>query len=164
MSLKMDQLMITFITASTALIAGIATPIVSISIARRQFRASVISNNRERWIEALRDAISEYIALVTSAALIARHAKVVDGEIIYPDQEILKTAERMVLARSKILLMTNPNKTVHRALCESIDAVHRVLVANQSMDVDKWRSHLDAITLAGHTVLEAEWAKVKSGD
>ncbi len=30
----MDQLTITFITASTALIAGIASPIVSISVAR----------------------------------------------------------------------------------------------------------------------------------
>ncbi|SRR6266403_1607304 len=70
----MDQLTITFITASTALIAGIASPIVSISVARRQFKASVISNNRERWIEALREAIAEYISLVASAALIARHA------------------------------------------------------------------------------------------
>ncbi len=51
----MDQLTITFITASTALIAGIASPIVSISVARQQFKASVISNNRERWIEALRE-------------------------------------------------------------------------------------------------------------
>jgi|HubBroStandDraft_2_1064218.scaffolds.fasta_scaffold282228_1 hypothetical protein len=160
----MDQMTITFLTASTALIAGIASPIVSINIARRQFKASVISNNRERWIEALRDAIAEYIAVVTSAALVARHAKIVDGEIVYPDQEILRTAERMVLVRSKILLMTNPNKTCHRHLCESIDAVHRVLVANQTMELEKWRSHLDAITLAGHTVLEAEWSKVKRGD
>ena len=160
----MDQLTITFLTASTALIAGIASPLVSISVARRQFKASVISNNRERWIEALRDSIAEYIALVTSAALIARRAKVVNGEIVYTDEEIIKTAERIVLVRSKIILMTNPTKNCHRDLCQSIEVVHRALVANRSMDLEQWRSHLNAITLAGHTVLEAEWARVKRGD
>jgi hypothetical protein len=160
----MDQLTITFLTASTALIAGIASPLVSISVARRQFKASVISNNRERWIEALRDAIAEYIAVVTSAALMARRAKVVNGEIIYADEEMLKIAERIVLVRSKIILMTNPTKNCHRDLCQSIEVVHRALVANRHMDLEMWRSHLNAITLAGHTVLEAEWARVKRGD
>lgn len=54
----MDPVIITFITASTALIA--ASPIVSISITRRQFKASVIANNREKWIEALREAIANH--------------------------------------------------------------------------------------------------------
>jgi hypothetical protein len=159
-----DQLTITFLTASTALIAGIASPLVSISVARSQFKASVISNNRERWIEALRDSIAEYIALVTSAALIAHRAKVVNREIVYADEEIIKTAERIVLVRSKILLMTNSTKSYHRDLCQSIEVVHQALVANQAMELEEWRSNLNAITLAGHAVLEAEWARVKRGN
>ena len=160
----MDQLTITFITASTALIAGIASPIVSISVARRQFKASVISNNRERWIEALREAIAEYISLATSAALIARHATAVNDQRLYADEEMRKTAERIMLVRTKIVLMTNPTKIGHRDLCQSIDVVHRALVASQVMDPERWRSQLDAITLSGHAVLEAEWGRVKRGD
>lgn len=160
----MDQLTITFITASTALIAGIASPIASISVARRQFKASVVSSNRQRWIEALRDAIAEYIAVVTSVALIARRAKVADTQIAYTDSEFHKAAERIVFMRSKILLMTNPSKELHRELRQCIDAGHRVLVEHMTIELEEWHAHLEAITLAGHAVLDAEWARVKRGD
>ncbi len=162
--MSMDQITITFLTASTALIAGIASPIVSISVARQQFKTSVIANNRERWIESLRDAMAEYIAMVTSISLIAPHTKVVGMRGEGTDSEFLKTAERIVFMRSKILLMTNPKKALHRDLCERIDAVHRVLAENRALELSEWRTHLDAITLAGHTVLDAEWDRVKHGN
>jgi hypothetical protein len=56
----MDVLTITFVTASTVLISAVTGPLVSYVVARRQIRASVISNNRERWIEALRDSVVEH--------------------------------------------------------------------------------------------------------
>ncbi len=154
---------ITFLTASTALIAGIASPIVSIRVARQQFKTSIIANNRERWIESLRDAMAEYIAMVTSISLIAPHSKSSSAQG-GADSEFLKTAERIVFMRSKILLMTNPTKALHRDLCESVDAVHRVLAENRVLELEQWRAHLEAITLAGHTVLDAEWERVKRGD
>lgn len=160
----MDQLTITFLTASTALIAGVASPLVSLSVARRQFKASVVSSTRERWIEVLRDAIAEYIAMVTSVALSARHTKVADAQIAYADSDLNKVAERIVFMRSRILLMINPGKFVHRDLRESIDAVHHVLVENMTIDLEQWRGHLEAITVAGHAVLDAEWERVKRGD
>jgi hypothetical protein len=160
----MDQLTITFLTASTALIAGIASPIVSINVARRQFKASVVSSNRERWIEALRDAIAEYIAMVTSVALSAHHTNVTDAHIAYADSELTKAAERIVFMRCKILLMINPGKCVHRDLRQSIDAVHHVLVDKKTIDLAQWRGHLEAITVAGHAVLDAEWERVKRGE
>lgn len=160
----MDQMTITFLTASTALIAGVAGPIVSISIARQQFKASVISNNRERWTEALRDALAEYISLVTSAAMIARQTQFIHGENVHLDEEFRKTAERIMLVRGRIRLMTNPSKDCHRELCESVEAVHRALVAHEKVELQQWRSHLEAIMLAGRSVLEAEWRRVKRGD
>jgi hypothetical protein len=160
----MDQLSITFLTATTALIAGIASPLVSISVARRQFKASVISNNRERWIEALRDSIAEYIALATCAPLLVSRARVANGKTLSADHEILQMAERMVLVRSKIVLMTNATKDHHVDLRCSIDAVHTALASNYTIDREQWVRYLDAITLAGHAVLEAEWVRVKRGD
>lgn len=160
----MDQLTITFLTASTALIAGIASPIVSINVARRQFKASVVSSNRERWIEELRDAIAEYIAMVTSVALSAPHTRVADTQITNGDSEFNKAAERIVFMRCKILLMINPGKCVHRDLRQSIDAIHHVLVDKKTIDLGQWRGHLEAITVAGHAVLDAEWERVKRGE
>ena len=66
----MDVLTITFITASTALVSAVTGPLVSFIVARRQIRASVISNNRERWIEALRDSVTEYVVLLLSASMV----------------------------------------------------------------------------------------------
>jgi hypothetical protein len=160
----MDPMTITFLTASTALIAGIASPIVSISVARQQFKTSVIANNRERWIESLREAMAEYIAMVTSISLIASHTKVPSTQLAGADAEFLRTAERIVFMRSKILLMLDPKKAPHRDLCETVDAVHRVLAENRVLELEQWRAHLDAITLAGHVVLDAEWDRVKRGD
>ena len=164
MSSPVDPLTITFLTASTALIAGVASPIVSISVARQQFKASVISNNRERWIEALRDAISEYIAIVTNVVLMACHARSADGDLDWADQEILKTIERIVLVRSKIMLMTNPAKDHHRDLRQCVEAVDRALLSKERLDSEQWRPRLDAIARAGHAMLEIEWARVKRGD
>jgi len=155
----MDPLTITFLTATTALIAGIASPLVSLSVARRQFKASVVSSNRERWIEVLRDAVAEYIALVTSVALSAQQASIADAE-----SEIHRAAQRIVFVRCKILLMINPSKFVDRDLRQSIDAIHHVLVENKTIDLEHWRGHLEAITVAGHAVLDAEWERVKRGE
>ena len=51
--------MLSLITATTALVASIMSPFVTLSVARRQFRANVISTNRQRWIETFRDRLSE---------------------------------------------------------------------------------------------------------
>jgi hypothetical protein len=67
----MDVLTITLVTASTALVSAVTAPLVSYIVATRQIRASVISTNRERWTEALRDSVAEYVALLLSAASIS---------------------------------------------------------------------------------------------
>jgi len=80
----MDALAIAFVTACTALISAIVGPAVSYVVARRRIRASVISNNRERWIDALRDSVAEYVALLLSASIVKQEMgqdplKVVSG-------------------------------------------------------------------------------------
>jgi hypothetical protein len=159
-----DQLTITFLTATSALVSGVVGPIVSISVARRQIKATVISNNRERWIEALRDAIAEYIALVASVALIEHCTSGDMGEMVRADEESRRTAERMMLAKSRILLMTDPNHGCHGELCRNIEKVHVALLSNEPLTVEDWRSQLETITSAGRAVLKAEWARVKRGD
>jgi hypothetical protein len=160
----MNPLMITLITASSALVAGIAGPIVSISVARRQIRAMVISNNRERWIEALRDALAEYVAVAASAALIGRDSKEDLQALVGGDHEFRQTAERMLLFKSKIPLMTNTKDEFDRELQQSIETVHTVVVSRETLTLEQWGARLDAVTVAGHAVLRAAWTRVKRGD
>jgi hypothetical protein len=66
----MDVLTVTFVTACSALVSAAAGPLVSVIVSSKQIRASLISNNRERWTEALRDSLAEYVGLVLSAAML----------------------------------------------------------------------------------------------
>jgi hypothetical protein len=50
----MDPLLISLVSACTALVASVAGPLVTLAVARRQFNANVLSANRQKWIEALR--------------------------------------------------------------------------------------------------------------
>jgi ABC-type transport system involved in cytochrome bd biosynthesis fused ATPase/permease subunit len=49
------------ISAITALVAVIVSPIISIYIAKRQVHASVVSANRQKWIDSLRDQLADLI-------------------------------------------------------------------------------------------------------
>jgi len=160
----MDALTVTFVTACTALIAGVAGPVVSVLVARRQIRASVISNNRERWVEALRDSVAEYVALVLSAS-IARQAMSHDHPLMLSsDRALLHIAERIALIKNKILLMINPNEGGHSELCEAVEVTYSALISEELQPLTKMRAETEAITRAGRAVLKAEWQRVKRGD
>jgi len=54
----MDAWLISVISACTALVASIVGPFVTLAVARRQFNATVLSANRQKWIEASRDLLT----------------------------------------------------------------------------------------------------------
>jgi hypothetical protein len=160
----MDALTITFVTACTALIAGVAGPLVSVIVARQQIRASVISNNRERWAETLRDAVAEYVALALSASLAKQATRAGHSRRMGVDGALLQTAERIVLVKNKIMLMTNPNEGGHAELCQAIEVIYSALASDQPRSLTKMRADAETVTHAGRAVLKAEWARVKRGD
>ena len=47
------------IVATTALTASVLGPFVTLTVARRQFRATVVSSNRQKWIDTFRDRLAE---------------------------------------------------------------------------------------------------------
>ena len=63
----MDALLISVISACTELVASIAGPLVTLTVSLRQFNASVLSANRQKWIETLRDLLAEVIPLIVAA-------------------------------------------------------------------------------------------------
>jgi hypothetical protein len=160
----MDVLTITFVTASTALISAVAGPVVSYIVVRRQIRASVISNNRERWIEALRDSVSEYVALIVSAGMLQQATGQDPIKAITEDHALLQTVERIMLVKSKIMLMTYPDEERYRELCEIVEATYQIIAAGEPQAFTKIRAGSEAITRAGREVLKAEWARVKRGE
>jgi hypothetical protein len=160
----MDVLTITLVTASTALVSAVTGPVVSYIVARRQIRATVISNNRERWIEALRDSVSEYVALIVSAGMLQQATGEDPIKAITEDRALVQTVERIMLVKSKIMLMTNPSEEPYRKLCEVVEATYQAIASGQPQAFEKIRAGSEEITRAGRDVLKAEWARVKRGE
>ena len=160
----MDALTIAFVTACTALISAVVGPAVSYVVARRQIRASVISSNRERWTEALRDSVAEYVALLLSASMVKLTIAQDPLKALGEDHALLQVFERIVMVKNKIMLMTNPNENRYMELCNVIEATYQSLIAADPQDLPKTYSTAEAITRAGREVLNAEWARVKRGD
>jgi hypothetical protein len=160
----MDALTVAFITACTTLIASVASPMVSMFVARQQIRASLISNNRERWVEALRDCVAEYVGLLLSLALVKQTTGAGQSLAIGTDGALLQAAERIVLAKNKIMLMLNPSKSSHAELRDAVEASYLALVSDEPASLTKLRADTETITRAGRAVLRAEWERVKRGD
>ena len=126
----MDALTIAFVTACTALISAVVGPAVSYVVARRQIRASVISNNRERWTEALRDSVAEYVALLLSASMVKLTIAQDPLKALGEDHALLQVFERTVLVKNKIMLMTNPNESRYMELCNVIEATYQSFISD----------------------------------
>lgn len=162
----MDPLVISVISASTALVASIVGPIVTLSVARRQFNATVLSANRQKWIETLRDTIAELISLLVSALIVrsAWKSKWDKGRGPFREEvALLEKLERMVLAESKIRLLLNPAESDHQQLHRAIDAAIKRLQSEDSLDSDT-EADIENITILAQSILKREWQRVKLGN
>ena len=115
----MDPLVISLVSACTALVASILGPVVALVIAKRQINANIVSSNRQRWIESLRDLIAELLSQLVAVLVVKTGWK---GDwagglpAIQSDRSLLEKLERIVLVQSKIRLLINPNEADHQAL------------------------------------------------
>jgi hypothetical protein len=170
--MDIDTQLITLVSACTALVASIAGPAVTLTVARRQISANVVSVNRQRWIETLRDLVAELIALIATGMMVrlerARDSKSV-GALFTSDPLMIQKVERIVMVRNKIRLLTNPNEDDHRQLLDAIDVAFRYLSSDltsaASDDVaGMLEPRIDAITRCAQAILKREWTRVKRGD
>jgi hypothetical protein len=150
------------VSACTALVAAIAGPVITLTVARRQFGATVISANRQKRIETLRDTLAELIALVRAALVVKSKWKDKWDHGRGPlnaDPAMLEKFERIVLAQSKIELLINPIDADHQRLDETIETAIARLRVEESLEAET-RHDIRTITALGQTILKREWQRV----
>jgi hypothetical protein len=160
----MDPLVIALVTATTALVSAVVGPFVSYIVSARQIRASVISNNRERWLETLRDSIAEYVGLLLTAAILKRGIERDTTEAVSGDCDLRQIVERIVVVKNKILLLSNPGDDLGARLCEMVEKAYQSIASDTPQTIATMRLEADAITQMGREVLRVEWARVKRGE
>lgn len=161
----MDPLLISLVSACTALVASVAGPIVTLTVAKRQINANVLSANRQKWIESLRDAIAEFIGLLV-IALVVKSGWQEQWEggrgILNKNAALLDKVERMVLTESKIRLLINPLERDHQRLVAAIEAALMRLRSEKSDDAETEKD-IQTITGLAQAILKREWQRVKKG-
>ena len=161
----MDALLISLISACTALVASILAPFVTLSVARRQFSANVLSANRQKWIETLRDIVAELISLIVTALVVKARwkGKWDQGRgALSADPALVEKLERMVLIQSKIRLLLNPTEPDHQRLNQAIDAAIKRLQPEETLDAEV-EADIETITTLAQSILKREWQRVKTG-
>lgn len=156
---------LSLITATTALVASIMSPFVTLSVARRQFRANVISTNRQKWIETFRNRLSELLSLMNAAQVIKRHSIASwQGGLgpVHANLGLAEKFERAYMALAEIRLLTNASDSEHRHLNEALASALAHLQHDELRDGELAGSIEDVIAL-GRTIIRHEWGRVKRG-
>jgi hypothetical protein len=156
---------VSLVSASTALVASVIGPIVTLTVARRQYNATVISASRQKWIETLRDTLAELIALIRAALVVKFEWKDKWDRGRGPlnaDPAMLEKFEHIVLSQSKIDLLINPTDADHQLLYETIVRAISRLGAEASLEAETQKD-IQTITRLGQTILRRAWQRVKVG-
>jgi hypothetical protein len=156
---------VSLVSASTALVASVVGPVIALTVARRQFNATVIAASRQKWMETLRDSLAGLIALIRAALVVKLQWKDKWDRGRGPlnaDSAMLEKFEHIVLSQSKIDLLVNPTDEDHRLLCQAIETAISRLSAEESVESDT-QSDIQNITRLGQMILRREWQRVKVG-
>jgi len=160
-----DPLLISIISALTALVASIVGPIITLSVAKKQINATVLSANRQKWIESLRAALAEFLSLLVAAQVVKANWKDEwDGgrAPLQKDPKLLDKVQRMVLSQAEIKLLINPTEPDHQHLLVAIDTALRRLREGTSSDAETEKD-IQVITEMAQKILKREWQRVKRG-
>lgn len=162
----MDPVLISLVSACTALVASIAGPLITLNVAKRQINATVLSANRQKWINAMRDTLAELISLLISVQVFKSGWKGDWNEgigAVAAEPALLAKVERIMFLRWRILLLTNPLEAEHRELSETIEsALQHIRSSHYEEEVT--RAHVEKLTRLAQAILKREWERVKRGN
>lgn len=132
--------------------------LVAYLVALQQFKATVLSKNRQEWINKLRDLLAEYEAILYNI-----HANFkLDGALRKKD-EGLSDMMRANLIMSQVKLLINPKEDDHTEL---LDTMRKLDNSASHSDADHTKSFsvLDKKYIAlAQSILKREWERVKKG-
>ena len=103
-----DPVLVSLVSAATALVASITGPFITLYVGRAQIKVAVLSTNRQKWIDGFRELVATFCSQV--AAIVQVRDKIItEGKInLTGDAALLHQFERLIFTVTKIKLMINP--------------------------------------------------------
>lgn len=157
---------ITLIFACNAMVASMAGALVNTKIAKTQFNATVLSVNRQRWIEGLRDLVASLNAQLVAAAAVRAIVEDPSGAVIARDRDLLRRVESLLRTMSKIELMLNPLEGDHQKLNDLMkEAADQLRSPLPDGGIEESIEAISrAIIQVCQRILKREWGRVKRGE
>lgn len=147
-------------SAFVALVSAIVGPTVAYRIAKRQIQATVVSSNRQQWINALRDDMCELLVHLKMTTALRDPRFPSDLKI-----DVTQFMENSVRLRNRVALRLNPSEPSHKKLLQVIDAYSFESAAPTEPLTLKDSATASATLLnAAQDVLKSEWERVKTGN
>lgn len=156
---------ISMISAGIALLAAVgawsavfvnrwnATDTISaqINIAARNSRATVVSGNRQKWIDAVRDDVAEFISVRAQIRVLktADSAEQAGQDALLTEERQLRT--KLLMLRARVEMRLNPNEDEHEKLLQLMDGYDQ----NATTVADL------ALRTKGRSIFKAEWTRLK---
>jgi hypothetical protein len=119
-----------------------------LKIAEREIKSKVLSNNRQEWINSLRDNISEFMSLILIVKA-AQHTS---------PSELLSINERLFSTRFRISLLLNPKEDDHKNLDELLETAIKGSFPPEGITAE---SIGVKILNLSKSILKREWERVK---
>ncbi len=142
-----------WISAITALVAVILSPLISLYIVRRQFAANVLSHNRQDWIDKVREHIAQILTYIETSPVLHENSDKTNSE---------KT-ESLRLYEQRLKLLLNPNEEDHQQLLDCVAKSIRPMIAGDVSEKADIQSCSADITSYAQKILKREWERVKKG-
>lgn len=163
MSIESIPILVAVISAGSALFGVTIGSVCSYFISKQQIKATVLSGNRQQWINTLRDCIADFqtkarIAIVE--ADLANHEETSAAANAANHDEAMKT---MRLLANKITLLINPKETDHAELILSLKELESHCINGDPGNREKESILQEKITSIGQRILKREWERVKKG-
>jgi ribosomal protein S15P/S13E len=164
MSIELIPVYTSLISAGSALLGLAIGSACSYFISKNQIKSTVLSGNRQQWINKLRDYIAEFqtkshIAIIESD--LAKYDSTSDASNAANHDEAMKS---ICLLANKISLLINPNEEDHKMLISKIKELERHCIDGDPSDREKEEVLQEMVTSIGQKILKQEWERVKKGD
>lgn len=153
----MDTALISAVTALTAVLVG---PVVTLYVAKKQIKSSVVSANRQEWINRLRNEIASFVQEV-------KHVPSAYSADAIAVEEAIAKHGAITLKEQVVKLLLNPNEKDHQELLALMATASKK--ALNAINTKRGLSNVldevtDPIVLQTQKILKAEWERVKRGD
>lgn len=153
------EIVVGLISAITALIAVIVSPVVALLVAKIQTNASVISSNRQIWINRLRDELTIFVGILHHIPS-AYAAEYIDKT------QAVAEYERLIKKLQIIQLLINPKELEHQQLIQLLELAEKIVINSIDTQIapdSEIREAAKNIVDQSQIILKKEWNRVKSG-